>query len=45
MKFDVVDLCALRTANAGGCERLTNLPGEMDELVEVRFRNRVGVVL
>src|SRR5271156_6105720 len=44
MEFDVVDLCALRTANAGGVECLANLPGEMDELVKVRFCNRVGMM-
>jgi hypothetical protein len=45
MKFDVVDLCALCTVNAGGSERLPDLPGEMDELVKVRLRNRVGMLL
>jgi hypothetical protein len=44
MKFDVVDLCALRTANAGADERLPDSPSEMDELVNVRFRNRVGMM-
>lgn len=44
MEFDVVDLGALRTANAGGGECLANLPGEMDELVKVRFCNREGVM-
>jgi hypothetical protein len=44
MEFDVVDLCALRTANAGGVECLANLPGEMDELVKVRSCNRVGMM-
>ncbi len=44
MKFDVVDLCAFRTANAGGSERLADSPSELDELVEVRSRNRVGVI-
>jgi hypothetical protein len=44
MKFDVVDLCALGTANAGGSERLPDLPGEMDELVKVRSCNRVGMM-
>ena len=44
MKFDVVDVCALRTTNAGGCECLANLPGEMDELIKVRFRNRVRML-
>ena len=44
MEFDVVYLGALRTANAGGSERLANLPGEMDELVKVGSCNRVWVV-
>jgi hypothetical protein len=44
MKFDVVDLCALRTANAGAGERLPDSPSEMDELVKVGFCNRVGMM-
>jgi hypothetical protein len=40
----VVNLRALRTANAGGVECLANLPGEMDELVKVRSCNRVRVM-
>jgi hypothetical protein len=44
MKFDVVDLCAFRTANASSSECLPDLPGEMDELVKVRFHNRVGMM-
>ena len=43
MEFDVVDLRSLRTSNAGGGERLPDLPGEVDELVKVRSCNRVGV--
>jgi hypothetical protein len=45
MKFDVVDLRALRTANAGAGERLPDSPSEVDELIEVGFRNRVGMIL
>jgi hypothetical protein len=44
VEFDVVDLCALGTANSGGSERLPDLPGEMDELVKVRSCNRVGMM-
>ena len=44
MEFDVVDLRAFRTADTGGAECLANLPGEMDELVKVRFCNRVGMM-
>ncbi len=44
MKFDVIDFGALRTANTGAGERLPDSPSEMDELVEVRFRNGVGMM-
>src|ERR1700719_2908746 len=44
MKFDVVDLSVLRTANPGGRERLPDSPSEMDELVKVCFGNRVGML-
>ena len=40
----MVNLRALRTANAGGVECLANLPSEMDELVKVRSCNRVRVM-
>jgi hypothetical protein len=45
MQFDVVDLRALRTTNAGGGERLANLPGEKNELVKVRFRDSERMLL
>jgi hypothetical protein len=40
----MVNLRALRTANAGGVECLAKLPSEMDELVKVRSCNRVGMM-
>ena len=40
----MVNLRALRTANAGGVECLANLPGELDELVKIRSCNRVGMM-
>jgi hypothetical protein len=40
----VVDLGTLRALNAAGGERLANLPGEMDELVEIGSFNRIGVM-
>jgi len=44
VELDVINLRALRTANAGGVEGLANLPGELDELVKVRSCTRVGMM-